>query len=84
MTSPVKTLVQIYYRPAGTGGYSEKASVAREVKPGFNELFVELPFVEMEGRLRFDPGFVPGEYRLHALDVLRFDGQWSWTAGKKT
>jgi protein-L-isoaspartate O-methyltransferase len=65
---PDHTLLQVFYATPDAPDYAEERSVREPVNRGRNLVFLELPAGVM-GRLRLDPGNVPGEYRLHHLEV---------------
>ena len=69
-TAPEPTGAQVYYLRAGETRFSEDASVRCAVVRGRQRLVfaIEDPG---SGTLRFDPGGRPGEYRIHAVDVLQ-------------
>lgn len=68
VTVPQGTMVQLFYETAGTPHFVEAQSVRWRVGAGRHRLVGR-----MEGRLtggfRLDPGTVPGEYRIHRLEV---------------
>jgi S-adenosylmethionine-dependent methyltransferase len=66
--SPGHTAVQVYYGTADDPGYSEHRSVRVPSYRGRNTVYLDLP-AEASGRLRLDPGDLPGEYRLHRLEI---------------
>jgi hypothetical protein len=66
--SPGHTAVQVYYGTADEPGYSEQRSVRVPSYRGRNTVYIDLP-AEACGRLRLDPGDLPGEYRLHRLEI---------------
>ena len=71
MTSPAETVMQLFYTTPDQEGYSPDRQVARELKKGKNNLLIRLPHPETQGRIRLDPGVVPGDYLIHSLVIKR-------------
>ena len=69
LTSPVATSVQFFYTTAEHPFYAPERIVSREVQKGRNTVLFRLPHPDTQGRLRFDPGLVPGTYILHSLKI---------------
>lgn len=68
ITAPAYTALRVYFGTAAEPGYTELRSVSAVLHAGRSRVHLELP-ADVAGRLRLDPGAVPGEYTLHALEV---------------
>ena len=69
--SPSETTLQLFYPTPGATSFDEGRSVRRRLPRG--EAFVDLRFgpVELDGRLRLDPGETPGRYAIRELALYR-------------
>jgi len=56
-------------KSVGRHEFSEERSVRCPIHRGKNLLYIELPYADLDGRLRFDPGTSPGDYVLKELEV---------------
>jgi glycosyltransferase involved in cell wall biosynthesis len=59
---------------SGRHEFSEERSVRCPIHRGKNLLHIELPYADLEGRLRFDPGISAGDYVLKELEVRGVEG----------
>jgi len=69
ITTPGKTNITLYYLTRSDQKYSERRMVKKNVLEGYNKLTIELPSTRVTGRLRLDPGDIPGKYLLHNLKI---------------
>ena len=69
ITAPADTVVQVFFATVDEPGYSETHSVRAALKKGRNRVSLELPQLDFAGRLRFDPGTLPGDYTLHSFEL---------------
>jgi hypothetical protein len=69
-TTPVDTLVEIFYTTAGAPGFSPDHVVSVPVKAGRSLVLFEINDPEFAGGLRFDPGQAPGDYILHQIEAF--------------
>ncbi len=72
ITSPCEDLLQVFFIPDGQSAYTEYNSVRVGLTAGRNKLILAgFPNQgRLRGRVRLDPGFNPGTYVLHRLDVF--------------
>ncbi len=68
--SPARTFAQLYFLTKGQRDYTERHSQLAELTPGKNIIYFRLDHPNLTGSLRFDPGQVPGIYRLTSIDVM--------------
>ena len=66
--APGHSILQIFYVTSDHSDYAEERSVRVPIYRGRNKLLVELP-PGVAGRLRLDPGEIPGEYRLYRIEL---------------
>ena len=66
---PGHSILQVFYATSDAPDYAEDRSVRLPSYRGRNTLFVELP-PGVAGRLRIDPGEMPGEYRIYHLSLI--------------
>jgi hypothetical protein len=64
---PTKTALQLFYLTEPGQEYGEDRTAAHGLTPGQNVVRVLLPAKAITSRIRFDPGFVEGDYKLYAL-----------------
>ena len=69
LTSPADTVLELFYETSQASGYSGDRKVSQELHKGRNVVFLTLKEPTLSGRLRLDPGMIPGEYVLHDLEV---------------
>lgn len=67
LSSPVATLLAVYYLLPGMVAYTEECTVWARVRPGLNTLTMTIPQAGIHGRMRLDPGEAKAEYELHAV-----------------
>lgn len=65
---PGHSILQVFYATSDAPDYAEDRSARLPSYRGRNTLFVELP-PSVAGRLRIDPGEMPGEYRIYHIEV---------------
>ena len=66
--TPGHSILQVFYVTSDQADYAEERSVRVPTYRGRNTLLVELP-PGVAGRLRVDPGEMPGEYRLYQIEL---------------
>ncbi len=71
ISAPMHTVLQVFFLLNGALHYEEERSEWAFLKPGRNEVFLLLDHPQLDGRVRLDPGDVPGRYVLHAVEVRR-------------
>jgi LPS sulfotransferase NodH len=68
ISSQQNTRLQVYYMTTSSPHYAESMSIQRAISKGRNILFIAIPKLNIK-RLRLDPGQLPGEYLIHAIEV---------------
>ncbi|MFP4470139.1 MAG: alginate O-acetyltransferase AlgX-related protein [Bacteroidales bacterium] len=69
ITSPGKTMAQIFFIPDGEIAYTGENSVTVPVKEGKNNLSFHVPAKELATfPIRFDPGLLTGTYVIHSVE----------------
>ena len=68
LDAPGHSILQIFYVTRDQPDYAEERSIRAPVYRGPNTLLMELP-PGVTGRLRLDPGEMPGEYRLYRIEL---------------
>ena len=71
LTCPAATHLDIYYQTSQALAYAETRKLSHSLNQGRNVLYIPVLEPDLAGRLRLDPGTVPGEYVLHAVEVRR-------------
>lgn len=71
LDSPATTELEFYYTTPEAGDFAADRKLHRKLRPGKNDLLFRLPHPRTAGRLRFDPGMVPGDYLLRSLTIVR-------------
>jgi hypothetical protein len=76
-------LVQLFWEPAGGGGFSEEHSIRQNTPVGRAPTAIELVLPDAAAsplRLRLDPSEQPGVITLHRLELRDADGVllWGW------
>lgn len=71
MESPADTALQIFYPTASEKGYTEENSRGVLLKKGQNTVYLCIEEPTVRGRLRLDPGYAVGTYRLRSLEIRR-------------
>ncbi len=69
LTSPVETELDLFYQTAKEPGYSESKKLSYPLYKGRNVVLLKLTQADLAGKLRLDPGTVPGEYILHCVEI---------------
>jgi len=69
LTSPAETVLELFYETSQAPGYSGDRKIVHDIHKGRNVVYLTLKEAALAGRLRLDPGTVPGEYVLHGLEV---------------
>ncbi len=69
LSSPVETTAQLFYKTKDASYFNEKTSIKKRIKKGINELYFFLPTDEVIGQIRFDPGNVPGIYKISDCQI---------------
>ena len=62
------SILQVFYTTSEQCDYAEERSIRVPIYRGRNLLLVELP-AGVAGRLRLDPGEIPGEYRIYWIEL---------------
>jgi hypothetical protein len=70
LTTPVDTLVEIFYTTVGAPGFTPDHIVSVPVKAGRSLVLFEINDPAFSGGLRFDPGQAPGDYILHQIEAF--------------
>ena len=68
LTAPAATRLQLFYKTLRSRVYSEHNSVSVAITMGRQIVELSLP-AGIFGRLRLDPGAVPGDYLIHSLEI---------------
>jgi 2-polyprenyl-3-methyl-5-hydroxy-6-metoxy-1,4-benzoquinol methylase len=66
--APGHSILQVFHATSEQPDYAEERSTCVPIYRGRNTVLVELP-AGVVGRLRLDPGEMPGEYRLHRIEL---------------
>ena len=66
---PQDTCVQVFWSTRAIPYPCEEQSVLAPVRTGRHIVWVEIPAATHVGCLRFDPGFAPGAYVLHSIEI---------------
>ncbi|HVY62393.1 MAG TPA: hypothetical protein VHF22_12110, partial [Planctomycetota bacterium] len=69
LTAPADTVLQVFWATAAAPDYAEARSLVAPLRKGRSRVCLELPGGDLAGRLRLDPGTVPGAYTLHSLEA---------------
>jgi hypothetical protein len=67
LVSPGQTIFQIFYGTSAVGEFDEAHSVRKPIQEGDNDVVVEFTEPDFKGRIRLDPGMLPGDYILKLL-----------------
>ncbi len=70
MTSPIDTLVQLYYTTAATPAFAAENVATASIKAGRATILLEINDPNFSGTLRFDPGQGVGEYVVHSFELF--------------
>lgn len=71
LDAPQPTSCQVFYLRPGQSRFQELRSSRRPLNTGINVVYFYLPGEVLGRPLRFDPGEVPGEYRLRGWQIRR-------------
>jgi len=69
LVSPVQTIFQIFYSTSAVDEFDEAHSVRKPIQEGDNDVVVEFTEPDFKGRIRLDPGMLPGDYILKLVEV---------------
>jgi hypothetical protein len=69
LSSPHETEMQFYYTIKEQQGFSGAFSRILHIQEGENKLFFRIPYPDIAGKVRLDPGKVAGQYILHELII---------------
>jgi len=69
ITPPANTELQVFYTTSNSSDFSEDRSYRFCLIEGRNEVYVSLKDQPLGGKLRIDPGMLPGDYLLHRLEI---------------
>jgi hypothetical protein len=69
LVSPGPTELQIFYSTSAVGEFDEAHSVKKPIQEGHNDVVVEFTEPDFKGRIRLDPGALPGDYILKLVEV---------------
>ena len=70
LTSPADTVVELFYTTHGYPGFSPAQVISASVRAGRVTLLFQINDPYFSGGLRFDPGQVAGEYKLHSVELF--------------
>jgi len=71
ITAPAETFIAIYYLTKANQQYSQTRMVTKRLLKGYNKLKIALPAKVIIGRLRLDPGDIPGNYLINSIKIGR-------------
>jgi alginate O-acetyltransferase complex protein AlgJ len=74
ITTKQDTVLQIYYMTSSSPQYSEAMSVKEPIHKGRNIIYIPLKQQDLFGRLRLDPGKLPGDYLIHSIEIRAIAG----------
>jgi len=69
MTSPVDTILQLFFTTRDNEPFNEKSKITKKVKEGRNEFLFRLPYPDIQGKVRLDPGRDKGIFILHSFSI---------------
>jgi hypothetical protein len=69
LVSPDRTEFQIFYGTSAASEFDEAHSVRKPIQKGDNDVMVEFTEPDFKGRIRLDPGMLPGDYILKLVEV---------------
>jgi SAM-dependent methyltransferase len=69
LVSPGPTEFQIFYGTSAVGGFDEAHSARKPIQKGDNDVVVEFTEPGFNGKIRLDPGMLPGDYILKLVEV---------------
>jgi hypothetical protein len=69
LEAPADTVCELFYLKDHSEDYSWKHCAALNVGKGLNSLIFKVDDLPIVSRLRLDPGFVEGVYKIHSIEV---------------
>ena len=69
LVSPDRTEFQIFYGTSAASEFDEAHSVRKPIQKGDNDVMVEFTEPDFKGRIRLDPGMLPGDYIPKLVEV---------------
>ncbi len=69
MTSPIDTVLQLFFATRDNEAFNEKNMITKKVKKGCNKFLFRLPYLEIQGKVRLDPGMAKGIFTLHSFSI---------------
>jgi SAM-dependent methyltransferase len=72
ITPPGMTTLQLFYITDEKDDYNENQSVSKPLKDCRQTVFIPVPGVSVQGKLRIDPGNSMGEYIIHKIEIYEF------------
>jgi hypothetical protein len=69
IAAPASTEAQLFWQTADTPYYDEARSTRAALDGTRQTLILSTPSIQATGKLRFDPGLIPGQYTLFSLQV---------------
>ncbi len=65
---PSNSFIQLFFKTSFYKSYSEEKSVRQYVNKGRQTVLIRIPAISIKGRLRLDPGNIPGNYIIHKIE----------------
>jgi 4-amino-4-deoxy-L-arabinose transferase-like glycosyltransferase len=75
LTSPKRTVLQLFYLPRGADHFNEEQSVRVALAPGNNRVELRFGPADVVGRMRLDPGERPSLYRVDELALYAWPAE---------
>jgi hypothetical protein len=69
LRAPRDTIGTLWCQTAAQPEYLQRERLAFDVHAGENEIYVEIPLEDLQGRILYMPGLAAGEYVLHAFEA---------------
>jgi len=69
LVSPGPTEFQVFYSTSAVSVFDEAHSVRKPIQKGDNDVVVEFTEPDFKGKIRLDPGTLPGDYILKLVEV---------------
>lgn len=73
LVSWAETTAQVYYKTTKLPEYAESQSFKQVISQGENKIYFQFPGNQLNGLVRFDPGQVPGDYKLKSISVRQMN-----------
>lgn len=70
ITTPVDTVVQLFYGTEASPGFTGDRVASVSVKAGRTRVLFEINETSLSGAFRFDPGAAPGTYIIHDFELF--------------